>query len=102
MNTKDHGIPHNCPRWYGVGIRKNTYQAKKNAPTDPDGIPDREQEPFLFPKTIECSSIENFLDSDRVSKPYTTKMPGGNLQYSKTVVTNVTKPIDIKKCRPRP
>ena len=92
LNTKDHGIPHNRPRWYCVGIRKDTYQAKKKNPSDPNRTEDREKGPFVFPETITCPSIELFLDSDTVSKPHTTKV-NGKPQYSKTVESNVTDAI---------
>ena len=50
LNTKDHGIPQDRPKWYCVGIRK-----------DVDG------DSFEFPTPIRCPPIELFLD-DTVPK----------------------------------
>ena len=45
LNTKDHGIPQDRPRWYCVGIRK-----------------DVEGDSFEFPTPILCPPIDLFLD----------------------------------------
>ena len=101
MNTKDHGIPHNRPRWYCVGIRKDTYEIKKKKPEEtpkgeqeersPSHQPSKETReegptPFVFPKAIGCPSIETLLDNVQIDVPHSTNA---------TVTKNVNKAIDI-------
>ena len=51
LNTKDHGVPQNRPRWYCVGIRKDTFGSDKSS--------------FEFPRAdIECPKIDLFLDAE--------------------------------------
>ena len=44
INTNDHGVPQNRPRWYCVGIRRDTFAGGTSA--------------FAFPKAIPRPSIE--------------------------------------------
>ena len=53
LNTKDSGIPQSRPRWYCVGIRKDTFQ----------GYCDESKSTFEFPRPIPCPSIELLLDA---------------------------------------
>ena len=55
LNTKDQGVPQNRPRWYCVGIRKDTF-GTDNGST------------FEFPRAIPCPSIELFLDDRKGPK----------------------------------
>ena len=49
LNTKENGVPQHRPRWYCVGIRKDTFSKEKSS--------------FEFPAPIEpCPSIDLFLD----------------------------------------
>ncbi|MDP7647377.1 MAG: DNA (cytosine-5-)-methyltransferase, partial [Candidatus Woesearchaeota archaeon] len=57
LNTREHGIPQNRPRWYCVGIRKDTFQSHFGSGADKSS--------FEFPKPIMCPSIELFLDGER-------------------------------------
>ena len=50
LNTKDHGIPQHRPRWYCVGIRKDTFKGTTSS--------------FAFPQGIACPSIEDVLQTD--------------------------------------
>ena len=105
LNTKEHGIPHNRPRWYCVGILKNRCQSKKTNPEETplgeqeDDSPlqsssketcEEEHQTFRFPKPIGCSSIEELLDCD------TNKVPHNDPSrtHNATVTRNVTKAID--------
>ena len=51
LNTKEHSVPQNRPRWYCVGIRKDTFQGESST--------------FAFPEPISpCPTIDLFLDED--------------------------------------
>ncbi|MDP7647102.1 MAG: DNA (cytosine-5-)-methyltransferase, partial [Candidatus Woesearchaeota archaeon] len=58
LNTKEHGVPQNRPRWYCVGIRKDTFQRSHFGSGD-------HKSSFEFPKPIVCPSIELFLDGEK-------------------------------------
>ena len=47
LNTREHGIPHNRPRWYCVGIAKEAM---------------RSDHAFKFPSPIPCPNIDEILD----------------------------------------
>ena len=105
MNTKEHGIPQNRPRWYCVGILKNICQSKKN---NPEETPLGEQEDdsplqtssketceegpqsFRFPEPIGSPSIETLLDCDTNTVPYNDP----SRTHNATVTKNVAKAID--------
>ena len=52
LNTKDHGVPQSRPRWYCIGILKETFAGS-------------EKSTFEFPQTLTCPSIDLFLDSSK-------------------------------------
>jgi DNA (cytosine-5)-methyltransferase 1 len=58
LNTKEHGVPQNRPRWYCVGIRKDTFQKSHFGSGN-------HKSSFEFPKPIQCPSIELFLDGEK-------------------------------------
>ena len=66
LNTRHHGLPHNRPRWYCVGIRKDTF------PTEAGGSG------FKFPSELPCPSVDHFLDD--WSAPSSTVPPGQTQQ----------------------
>jgi len=62
LNTKDHRVPQNRPRWYCVGIRKDTFVTDKSSFHFPDVDPS-------YP------SIEFFLDNDRLGATHSQSIP---------------------------
>ena len=105
LNTKEHGIPHNRPRWYCVGILKNRCQSKKNHPEETPPWEQEDDSPSLsssketceegrqsfgFPKPIGCPSIEKFLDCDTNQTPHDDPSRPNNA----TVTKNVTKAVE--------
>ena len=51
LNTREHSVPQNRPRWYCVGIRRDTFQGESST--------------FAFPEPISpCPTIDLFLDED--------------------------------------
>ena len=57
VNTKDHGIPHNRPRYYFVGI-----------------LQEFDQGSFCWPQPLPLLPLENFLD-DRLQRPSWYDLP---------------------------
>ena len=78
LNTKDHGVPHNRPRLYFVGIRK-----------------DVDQGTFAFPEKIPCPSIEEFLDprncilAKEGAPPTSQRTAFANLNHAKRKVKDL-------------
>ena len=72
INTNDHGVPQNRPRWYCVGIRRDTFAGGKSV--------------FAFPKAIPRPSIELFLDG----KTGDRKCPSSK-STNATTTTNIQK-----------
>ena len=58
LNTKDHGIPQNRPRWYCVGVLKGKGSTLK---------------PFSFPNTVPMQPMHKFLDTVTSSRPLTKR-----------------------------
>jgi len=65
INTKDHGIPQNRPRWYLIAIQRDSVTSK-----------------FRFPKPLPCSwKLEMFLDMTNLgnnAKPFPKWVPAPN------------------------
>jgi DNA (cytosine-5)-methyltransferase 1 len=73
LNTRDHGVAQNRPRWYCIGIRKDTF-----APMIASS--------FSWPDEIECPSIEQFLDPPNRENPAYSTFGRQNA----TAKTNIT------------
>ena len=59
LNTKEHGIPHNRPRYYFVGIRQH-----------------EDRGTFSFPTPVPMPALENFLEP-RLQRPTAECLPAG-------------------------
>mmetsp|Transcript_33738 Transcript_33738/g.85296 ORF Transcript_33738/g.85296 Transcript_33738/m.85296 type:complete len:396 (+) Transcript_33738:139-1326(+) len=73
LNTKQHGVPHNRPRMYIVGIRQ-----------------DVDRGTFAFPEPIPCPSMELFLDGRPKSSVVAAGLPP---KCQGTAHSNVVKSI---------
>ncbi|MBT3784107.1 DNA (cytosine-5-)-methyltransferase, partial [bacterium] len=68
INTLDHGIPHNRPRWYCVGIRQDVRNG---------------YHPFQFPASIPCAPLQMFLDGEKT--PLATQFDQASATCQKNV-----------------